>query len=316
MRTGLGRSGLLLLLVARAAWAEDTFEGKTVNAKYVKHLEDVVWPLTAACDRGDDNEQRQCRHVRDVRAAELIGATLLVDGDLDAWTAGIWNPQRKSVETTLTACIRCAGIEIDGKKWYVVGTGTQPRFEGGRLHPPTLYDSARAFSDEAAAKAWERTIHKVRVQFLFKIADKPKWQSQGREGISIDILGYRVIAPCDGQIVVAKPTSQAVDADPKACRDDDAPATPDYGGFPESAVQDAMRPVVDAAEACHERYGVAGTAVLAITAGADGIVIKFEQTGPFLDTPTGQCIDRAMRKVVFPKSNKARVTMRYPIVLQ
>jgi hypothetical protein len=305
-----------LLLVAHAAWAEDTFEGRTVNAKYVKHLEDVVWPLTAPCDRGDDNEQRQCRHVRDARAAELIGATLLVDGDLDAWTAGTWNPQRKSVQTTLTACIRCAGMEIDGKTWYVVGTGTQPRFEGGRLRPPVIYDSSRAFSDEAAAKAWERTIHKVRVQFLFKIPDKPKWQSQGREGISIDILGYRVISPCDGQIVVAKPTSQPVDADAKACKDDDGPATPDYGGFSESAVQDAMRPVVEAAEACHERYGVAGTAMYTITAGSDGIVVKFEQTGDFVDTPTGQCIDRAMRKVVLPKSKKARTTMRYPIVLR
>src|SRR5256885_14300661 len=213
MRTGLGRSGLAVAaLLAGTAWAEDTFEGKTVDAKYVKNLEDVVWPLTAACDKGNDTEQRQCRHVRDTRAAALIGSTLLVDGDLDAWTAGTYNAQRKSVPVQLVACIRCAGVEIDGKTLYVVGTGAPPRFEGGKLRPPVLHDNARAFSDEAAAKAWEKQIKRVRVQFLLKVPDKPRWSSQGRDGIALDILRYRVVSPCDGQVVVAKPPSQPVEA--------------------------------------------------------------------------------------------------------
>lgn len=308
------RTLLIVGLLARVAAADDTFEGKTVDAKYVKHLEDVVWPLTAACDQGDDTQQRQCRHVRDTRAQALIGATLLVDGDLDAWTAGTWNPQRKSVEVQLTACIRCAGIEIDGKTWYVVGTGTQPRFEGGKLRPPVLHDATRAFSDEAAAKAWEKQIRKVRVQFLLKVPDKPRFSAQGRDGISLDILGYRVISPCDGQIVVAKPASQSVDPDKKACELDGTPPGA-IEGLSESAVQDAMRPVVDAAEACHDKYGVAGVAKYAITVFDDGTA-KFEQTGDFVDSPTGQCLDKAMRKVVFPKPKKGRVSFVYPVTLR
>jgi hypothetical protein len=211
----------------------------------------------------------------------------------------------------LVACIRCAGVEVDGKPWYIVGTGAPPRFEGGKLRPPVLHDNARAFSDEAAAKAWEKQIKHVRVQFVVKVPDKPRWSSQGRDGIAVDILGYRVISPCDGQVVVAKPASQPVDADKKACSSEDLSA---LEGVEESAVQDAMKPVVEAGEACHDKYGVAGVAKMAITINDDGTA-KFEQTGDFLDTPTGECLAKAMRKVVFPRPKKGKVSFVYPIAL-
>ena len=69
-----------------------------------------------------------------------------------------------------------------------------------------------------------------------------------------------------------------------------------------------MRPVVEAAEACHDKYGVAGVARMAITVFDDGTA-KFEQTGDFVDSPTAQCLDKAMRKVVFPEARR-RVACR------
>ena len=106
---------------ARIAHADDTFEAKAANAQRIRHLENVVWALTAPCDAGDDTQQRQCR-TRATRAqAELIGTTLLVDADIDAFDVGAWSAQKKSVPVTLSSCIRCGGVDLDGKTWFIVG---------------------------------------------------------------------------------------------------------------------------------------------------------------------------------------------------
>lgn len=314
---------IALFGTAGIARADDTFEGKTVDARYIKKIEDVVWPLVATCDKGDDTEQRQCRRVRDTRAQSLRGATLLVDGDVEAWTIGSYNASRKSVPVSLTPCLRCGGIEIDGRTVFVLGlSGSNPqvKFEGGRLRPAPVHDSSRAFSDENAAAAWVKSVRKVRVQFLVKVPDKARWTVQGRDGVSFEVLGYRVISPCDGQIVMSQPTSQPVDPDKKACHaEDPADQRPGDGGPPdqlsESMIQEAMKPVLEAAEACHERFGVAGKAKLLVTIAGDGTVVKADQSGDFVDTPTGLCIEKAIRKVTFPASKKARTTIGYPIVL-
>jgi hypothetical protein len=326
--SGFGQSVLVLAAMTAAAGtahAEDTFEGKTVDARYIKKIEDVVWPLVATCEKGDDTEQRQCRHVRDARAQTLRGATLLVDGDVEAWSVGAYNASRKSVPVSLTPCLRCGGIDIDGRTVFVLGLSgqsSQIRFEGGRLRPAPVHDSSRSFSDENAAAAWAKSVRKVRVQFLVKVPDKPRWTVQGRDGVSFEVLGYRVISPCDGQIVMSQPTSQAVDPDKKACRADDSEGDqrPGDGGPPdqlsESMIQEAMKPVVEAADTCHERFGVAGKAKLLITIAGDGTVVKADQSGDFVDTPTGLCIEKAVRRVTFPQSKKARTTIGYPIVLR
>jgi hypothetical protein len=309
-----------VIAAAHPALADDTFEGRSVDAQYVKRVEDVVWPLVTACDRGDDTAQRQCRMIRDARAHQLIGATVLVDAEPEAFAIGAWNPQRKSVTVILQACIRCGGIELDGSTYYVIGSGAAPRFEGGRVRPAILHDAARSFSDENAAEAWRHAVRKARVQFLLKIGDKPRWQTQGRTGLTFDVVGYRVIAPCDGQVVLAQPAASAVEPDRKACRGEPAETEPPPDGSPvaeltESMVQATMKPVVDAAEVCHDQYGVSGKARLAITIAGNGTVLRAEQTGDFVDTPTGLCIDKAMRKVVFPQSKQSRTTIVYPIVL-
>ncbi len=313
-------AALLASHVAHADAGQDTFEGRSVDAQYIKRVDDLVWPLIAPCNTGDDTAQRQCRIVRDARVRQLAGATVLVDAEPEAFAIGAWNAQRRSVAVILQACIRCGGIDINGETYYVVAGGPA-RFEGARARPAILYDTARAFSDEDAEEAWRHTVRKARVQFLLKVGDKPRWQVQGRQGLTFDVLGYRVIAPCDGQIVVAKPPASAVPADRKACKAEPAETEPPADGSPvetlsESMVQDAMRPVVQAAEVCHDQYGVSGKARLAITIAGNGTVLRAEQSGDFVDTPTGACIDRAMRKIVFPQSKQARTTIAYPIVLQ
>jgi hypothetical protein len=157
---------LVLILGARLAHADDF-------AQPVANIDDIVWAVTAKCDAGDDTEQRQCRAVRDAAQKRYAGQTLLVDADPAAFTIGTWNAQKRSVAMKLAS----------------------PRSVGSG----TLYDNAKTFPDEATAIKFIKTVRKVRVQLLVKLAAKP--------ALPAEVTGYRVVVPCDGEVVIAKPAS-------------------------------------------------------------------------------------------------------------
>ncbi len=213
------RAAIAALLVAAAAapaHADDTFEAKAQGAQRIKQLEDLVWPLTASCDDGDDTQQRQCKKVRDARAAELASATLLVDADKDSFTVGTWNAATKSAPISLSACIRCSGLELDGTTWVVVGT-TSPKFEGGKV-TAKLHDNGRQFLDDVTAKNFAAMAKTARIQLLAKVPAKAKLVVDGKRVLALDVIGYRVYMPCDGSIVLAKPSSGPAEGDKKQCQ--------------------------------------------------------------------------------------------------
>ncbi len=289
-----------ILLVATAARADD-FD----SAQRVRRIENVVWALTAPCDQGDDTQHRQCKHVRDARAQELAGSTLLVDGDADAFDIGAYDAKKKSIALTLSSCIRCAGVDLDGKSWVVTGGSKK------------LYDNARAFSDEATAKAWLKAVGSPKVQLLVKVPPKAV-DGPNAKTVTLDIVGYRVYSPCDGTIIASSPQSGSLPADKQACKAVEAVAAdaPKVEQLTPAMISDAMKPVVEAAQKCFEKNGVAGTAKLKITVAGDGTVARYEQQGDFANTATGTCIDKAMDKARFPTSQKPKTTISFPIKLQ
>jgi hypothetical protein len=208
---------LAALVLPHAAFADDTFEARAQAAQRVKHIADVIWAVTAKCDAGDDTQQRQCRTIRDEGARALAGATLLGTGDETAFEVSGWNASRKSVAIKLAGCVACSGVEIDGKTWYVAGASSNPHFEGGRLRAAMLFDNAKTFPDEDTAVRFVKTVRKVAVEMLIKLPAKPRWNVAGKDGIVVEIAGYRVIDPCAGSIIIASPASGPVEANRRAC---------------------------------------------------------------------------------------------------
>lgn len=307
------------VLVPSAAFAQ-AFEAKAETAT-VSRVDDVVWAFTATCSTGDEVQQRQCRLVRDRRQKALAGATLLVDGETAALELAKWSPQKKSLGFTVTSCISCTGVAVDGKKWFVIGNGAAPRFEGPRVRTHVLRDTALPFADEAAATAWTKPLAHARVQYLVKVPDRPRWTAGGGGGLSLQILGYRVINPCDGSIVAADPASGSVAPDKKVCAGEEPAPVAGKGeklpdGLTGQMIKAALQPVVDAANACFARYKTSGRAKLVMTVDGDGNVTEYVQEGELLGTPTATCIDTAAKKVTFPRTQKAKQKVGFPIVLK
>lgn len=218
------RAVLAILLVAALsahAIAEDTFEQKAAAARKVTHLDEVLWSLFASCTQGDEVQQRQCRLVRDARAQAEVGATLLVDADPGAFELGSFDATKKSVSLALSSCIRCSGVQIDGKPLNV--TGAAPRIESGKLRTPLLYDNARAFPDESAANKYVESVKGSRVQMVIRVLDRKRWDVGGKSGLVVEVVAWRVVSPCTGAVLISSPASGAVEPDRKACA---APATP------------------------------------------------------------------------------------------
>lgn len=314
---------ILIALVPALAHAQG-FEARAETATAITRLDDVVWAFTGACTFGDDTQQRQCRLVRDKRAKELAGTMLLVDGDSTALELTKWSPQKRSLGVTVSSCIRCAGLDVEGKKWLVIGSGAPARFEGSKVRTHVLYDSTQQFKDEPSATAWAKSLEHARVQYIVKVPDKPRWTAGGHNGLSFEIVAFRVVSPCDGTIVAANPPSQPQPADKKACAggapSDPAPegARPEKlpDGLTGQMIKQAMQPVVDAANACFARYKVSGRSKLVMTIDNEGNVVEYDHQGELVGTPTATCIDTAAKKVTFPRTQKPRSKVGFPIVLK
>jgi hypothetical protein len=297
------------------ARADDTFEAKAQTAIPLHRVESLVWALTSICDAGDDVQQRQCRRVRDARSKELAAGTWLVVADADAFDVGAWNSSKKALPISLDACIRCAGVEVDGKTWYVTGGAGQ---RGAKLH-----ENARTFADEATATMWGRAVAKVKVEMVVKLAAKSRWSEAGKNGIALDVVAYRVFTPCDGTVILSSPPSSPVEPDKKHCAPanerlsvTEAEAGPQVEQLTASIIDQAMRPVVDAAWKCFGQYAVTGKAKLKIQVTGEGGIAKYEQQGDFTNTPMGTCIDNAVAKAHFPRSKKSKTTVLFPVTIQ
>jgi len=284
-----------------------------------------AWALTATCSDGDEVAQRQCRIVRDARVATMRAQTFLIDAEPTAFLASAYDPGKKSIALTVRGCISCAGVDVGGKKLFIVANKASPVEAGSIVQAAVIHETARTFADEASATAWrDEHVARLTVQLVFAIpAGNPLWARFGKDGIAVQVLGFRVHDPCDGSIVCASPTATKLEPDKKACgtvdegtaevaREEDV--IPDH--LEPWQIQKALAPAAALAQQCHETYGVDGQAKIKLTINGDGSLATFEQTGDFSDTPTGACIAKAVKTITFPKSKKAKTAVVYPIVLR
>jgi hypothetical protein len=322
MRTALFAVALLAA-VAPHAHGDDTFEQKAAGAQRVRHIDDIVWALTAPCNDGDDTQNRQCRKLRDGRAAELASATLLVEAERNAFNIGAWSAQKKSVALSLDACIRCSGIEVGGKTWFVVGTKegvAAPAWKNAKLVAGTLHDNAKMFGDDAASKTWSQSAAKSTVQMIVKVGPKAKQTIENKNVIALDVIAYRVFSPCDGSVVFASPKSETVTldtADKKACSTGTS-ATPTgeaIDALTPAMISQTMKPIAEQAALCGTKHGVHGDGKVKLTVSADGNVVAVEQLGAFANTKAGECIEALAKQASFPRTKKPKTVFSYPIKL-
>jgi len=75
------------------------------------------------------------------------------------------------------------------------------------------------------------------------------------------------------------------------------------GPLPKNALVAGLNSVRPKVGACYNQFKVPGTAMVNITIGKNGKVSKAEVTGKFAGTPTGTCVEAAVKTASFPPSD-------------
>jgi hypothetical protein len=193
-----------------------------------------------------------------------------------------------------------------------------------------VHASNRAFQNASAASDWKTKVApRLHTEFVVQIGGSDSWTSDHKNGVAVKIIGFRVFDPCDGGIVCASPKSSKAAIDHAACGDTvaeggtdggDQPPPPKHVDLPEELTPDmimaAMKPVRGAADACFDKFGVPGEGKVKVTVAGDGTVAAVEEIGDFDGTPTGECIDKAVKTVQFPATQKAKQSFKYPLLLR
>ncbi len=307
-----------------SASADGSFDdlARGAGALSTADLTGAAWALTAPCDQGDGMVTRLCRTVRDHRLAELRAGTWLVDAEPGALVLGDYDADAQAILLDLRGGIACAR-PVGGL--YVVSNKEAPTFGGDVATAARIHQAARSFPSKAAADRWRAQLGNVKAQFVIRLAaGGAVVDVDGDKVLAVEILGFRVWQPCDGAIVCASPKAEPVAADKAACgkvvEEVAAADTPPAQELPEMLTPDdlktVLKPVAIAARACFDDYGVPGKAKLVYTVAGAGTITAYEQTGDFVDTPTGRCIDKAAKAVTFPAVKKQSFTFTYPINVQ
>ena len=309
---------------------DDAAKG-AVEVRSPKALAALFWAQQADCSKSkSDLERRQCEGIRAARLSQISGTVYLVNGDAGAFAVGDWDAAKKQIPIGVHTCVACVtALDVAGARRYVVGSAGAPTVDGGAVKAPRKYGSNKNFRTEREAKRWKnKTVPRLRTEFLVRVPDQPRsWSKGGADGFKVEILGYRVYDPCDGSIVCAKPQSAEQPADKRYCSGEPvvegtSPDTPEVAKkkkpwrLSPRDIKRALRPAERAAVKCYDTYGVPGTARFQLTINGDGDIVGLEQKGDFVDTPTGKCVQAAVKATKFPESRRKRTTVDWPIMVR
>jgi len=210
-----------LTVLAAPARADESFDQQAKKAVEVvggpEGLGALFWSQLAQCKADDDFTRRQCEGVREARRARVAATTFLVtaDGALDPEP---FNEKAMSIDVGVRACAACGGVELAGERRYIVGRG-DVKLVGGRVRAASLHTGTMTFKTRAEGKEWvAKVAPRLRADFLVRIPGKlESWSEGGAGGYRVDIVGYRVIDPCKGQVLWSNPPAGNIPAEPDAC---------------------------------------------------------------------------------------------------
>jgi hypothetical protein len=299
-------------------------------------LASLFWSQLSDCSKeASDLRRRQCQGVRAARAEAVSGTTMVIEGDARSFRVAGFDDKKNDLTLELTGCIACAEpVEVAGGRYFVVAERGTVEADGDGLKTSALYTTTRTFQNKAWADRWAAEIvPRLRSEYLVQVPAQAKtWTGGKQKALRVKVVGFRVYDPCDGKIICADPPSNPTSADKSACgenvmtgaadkeaepKKDTAPAAPKLPAtLTTYMINTALAPARKAAQQCYITYGVAGNASFRITISDKGQVTALQQKGDFVDTPTGACVEKAVKAVTFPETRKKSTTIDYPFMLR
>ena len=212
---------LVVTCLSAPARADESFDQRARSAVEVvgpAGLAALFWSQLATCKAdGDDFTRRPCEGVREARRAQVAATTYLISAE-GAVEPDVYNEKAMSIDVAVRACAACSGVELAGDRRYLVGRG-DVKLVGGRVRAATLKTATMTFKSRAEGKEWASSVApRLRADFLVRIPDRlESWSEGGASGYKIEVVGFRVVDPCKGQVLWSNPPAGNLPAETDAC---------------------------------------------------------------------------------------------------
>ena len=317
---------LLVLLMGSPVYA-DKFEESLQSATMVPDsnaLAALFWSADPKCDKLENSLHRsQCIEVSSKRRQEVSGKTFFVEGTS---AVSVQKAGKKAVKISVYSAFSNGHDES-----WVVGPGVVVKGDGikGDGVPKTLYKSVnKKFKDEQYLAHWSQYIApRLKTEFLVQIPSNVKsFKAKGKSGFQLEVVGYRLFDPCSGDVLSAKPAAKRAPQDSSTCEDEpkfvrriskpksNGPQLP--GQLSRKQIGDTLKALKDRGVVCRGAYGINGRGAFKFTIGKNGVIKESNQTGDFVGTPTGICLEDVLKTMRFPEFRDKDMKVSYPVVLR
>lgn len=333
--------GAALLVGGPAVARAGKFENLLKRARKVTNLERVVGPFVQICGRSGSVEHMQCRAIRSRMQRSVKRGVFWYTSP--AAEVGKYNGQGLNYPVQVLGCLTCKtpfnlrwGLYAGKNKWYV--TTTPPKkvavkagktsFTGleltDHLGRKTKFLTIPVGPSET--EMWERsTKRNLRVQFIFAMHGTRWPGALRRNGVVVEMKGYRLYNQCNGKVLASVPASsgQAPVAVNPTCKGRRAPVvvaratrkvTPQT--LQASIIRRVMRSANEAVKECYDTYQIQGLARVRVKVVSDGTVKTVKVIGKFKNTPTGKCIKEKILNLIFPRFLNPDINFTYPFYLR
>jgi hypothetical protein len=309
----LGAVGVALtLLWPTAGRSEETFESLSANATPADLGETLEGLLMRCDDEPDDRARRACTEIVRVRRKQARTQTVMVASDPPRVKEG---KKRGTHSIAVGGCLVCARpLVVAGLPRWVTASEPSHWRKPTAAHalPSDLTpDVMQVVIDDPPAEverpAFEAVLKRLRSDVILKLHAPRQWKRGDHSGVTVTVVGVRVVDPCTGKIYLARPPSDALPpSDDPACR----ASTPKPAATPTAPplrltpldLYRALEPVRRHARICYTRYRIRGRVDLALDVRPDGTVKQVRSSGPLIDTPTAHCVRSAAIRLLFPPS--------------
>ena len=298
-------------------------KAKSLPMLTVRELAAILWSSRVDCSKlTNDLQRRQCVGLVSARRSALANRSFVVRGDARAIAVSASGP----ISVSLFGCVACEQpMSIDGEALFAtIGPGKVLQTDGAIRGP----EISRTTIKPKSAAVWRKQVSpRLRAEFVVRLGGGEAWKQGSARGLRLQRVGHRLYDPCTGTPIHVSHPGVRLPIDASTCPATVAKPEPKPEPKPidtskkvplrltTNQLVTALRPAADAARECHEEYGVTGVARLRITVDGSGTVAHLTQRGDFVDTPTGACIDKAIRSARFPKFRAANQSFSYPLRL-
>lgn len=345
MRIRCGLLTLILLtawpLASRAADKTKKFEVVLKSSVAVHNLKGILRPFVATCEREKDyfrklfcnalNERLKAQH------QSKVYLTTVEPSETGPLQVKFKARPKPSLEITIRGCLTCkepvlarAGGDISKGRFFVFKMPKSIRIKRGKV----LYDlgdiNVARYQAELPKGTKEETFKKdilphIRLQFVYKpVAGVTRVGGRFKYGvINFQLVAHRVYDKCAGKVFGTTPpmtTKFKVDKNDLSCPQNRPkktvvkPKLPST--LPQAKVKALMELVASDLKVCYEMFGQAGDVPTDLVVSTVGKVKYVRVTGKLANTPTGQCVERLIKTVKFPKFSGKDARLQWPFSLK